>query len=525
MNRFRKRGLALMGTAVLTGAMVGVAPATAVSAHPRALAAQPTPFSNGGFAAYGTGSELVLSALNTGTTQLARVDQAFSGLTAATAGLGGAVTSPISAGLVQPPLSGKNTSARGTGIEVGLGLTQVQANQIQLGVAESAAPPSNEVGTVAGPDVSAVPLVIPGVIQTGVLHGYASTSYNGTFCPVGRPLAYGLGSAAAPTKVLSVVASPGAAASSTRSDLIANTDGTFGLATTVREVIAPLLVTIAGAGTATETSLEIDVQATSIATPVTLQAITDGKGNTRMILSNADPSVTVKLKLLGVMVPPITASLAALAPLLNNLVGPMSALHGLLNTLGLNLSITLGDGVTEASPLPTFANGANTVSGSYDLLALHLGLGATTIADLRLGHMEAAVTLPDGSLTCSVPIAKAANPTSVTAGSPFTWSIAVPSSATALSDSSCDLINIKVTDKIKINQGSPTFTVGNISNGGVYDPATKTVTWANIGNYHPGDPPTVLTIEVSTSSGSAAGVLQDTATATASLGNCTGGIT
>ncbi|MDQ6617358.1 MAG: hypothetical protein M3083_22080, partial [Actinomycetota bacterium] len=398
-----------------------------------------------------------------------------------------------------------------------------QANQIQLGVAESAAPPSNQVGTVAGPDVSAVPLVIPGLLKTGVLHGYASTSYNGTFCPVGRPLAYGLGSAAAPTSVLtSVVNSPGAAASSTRSDLIANSDGTFGMATTVEEVIAPLLVTLIGG--ATPTTLEIDVQATSVTTPVTLQAITDGKGHSRMVLSNADPSVTVKLTLAGVPIAPITASLAALAPLLNNLVGPASGLHTLLMTLGLNLSVALGDGVTVASPLPSFANGTNTVSGSYDLLALHLSLGTTTIADLRLGHMEAAVTLPDGSLTCLVPIAKNANPATVTAGSPFTWNISVPSTATALSDSSCDLINIKVVDKISINQGSPTFTVGNINHGGVYDPATKTVTWANIGNYHPGDPPTVLTIEVSTSAGSAAGVLQDTANATASLGNCTGGV-
>ncbi|MDQ6614925.1 MAG: hypothetical protein M3083_09290, partial [Actinomycetota bacterium] len=370
MNRFRKRGLALMGTAVLTGAMVGVAPATAASAHPRALAAQSTPFSNGGFAAYGTGSELVLSALNSGTTQLARVDQAFSGITAATAGLGGAVTSPITAGLVQPPLSGFKTSARGTGLEVGLGLTQAQANQIRLGVAESAAPPPNQVGSVAGPDVSAVPLVIPGVIQTGVLHGFAESSYNNTFCPIGRPLAYGLGGAAAPTKVLSVVASPGAAASSTRSDLVANTDGTFGVWTTVEETIAPLLVTLAGAGTPTETSLEIDVQGTSVTTPVTLQARTDGKGMTRMVLDHADPSVTVRLKLLGVMVPPITASLAALAPLLNNLVGPASALHTTLAALGLNLSITLGDGVTVASPLPGLTNSTNTVSGSYDLLAL-----------------------------------------------------------------------------------------------------------------------------------------------------------
>jgi hypothetical protein len=313
--------------------------------------------------------------------------------------------------------------------------------------------------------------------------------------------------------------------------LFANTDGTFGLQTRVSETIAPLVVTLAGAGTATPTTLAVTVQGTSASTPVTLTAITDGEGHSTMVLGNADPTVSVVLTLAGVPLPAITASLGSLAPLLNGLVGPTSALHTLLNGLGLNLSVTLGDGHTVASPLRdangavVFANATNAISGSYDLLALHLSLGSTVVTDLRLGHMEAYAALPNGSIACTVPVAKVASVPNVTAGNTFTWSISVPSSATALADSACDLTNIVVTDKIKVNSGSPSFTVGAISNGGTYNTSTGTVTWPNLGTYHPGDPPIVLTVSVSIPSNSPAGVLQDTANVTAGLGNCTGGVT
>jgi hypothetical protein len=505
-------------------ASVGVVSGTPASAHPAALAAAGTPFAQARFASYGTGSELELSALNTGTTQLARVDQAFSGITAAGPSplqqLGPSAVSPITGAVVQAATTSvANTSARGSGLEVGLGLTAAQTNQIKLGIAQSFAPPSNQVGTLAGPAVAAIPLVIPGLVQTGVLHGYAATNYNGVFCPVGQPLAYGLGSAAAPTTVLNtVVASPGAAQTSTRSDLIANADGTFGLATTVQSTIAPLSVTLAPG-----ISLTVTVQGTSPSTPVTLTAATNGEGTTAMTLGNADPVVVVSANL-GIL-PPVTLAplkLSALAPVLNPL---LATIGGLLSPLGINLSVVLGDGHTVKSPIPSFTNGTNTISGTYDLLSLHLGLGTTTIADLRLGHMEAAVDLPSGSIACTIPVAKVANPAVVQAGNTFTWTILVPATSQVLSDSTCDLVNIKATDKISVNSGSPTFTIGAISNGGVYNTSTGTITWASLPNYHPGAPPIPLTISVSVPAGSAAGVLQDTANVTAGLGNCTGGVT
>jgi hypothetical protein len=50
----------------------------------------------------------------------------------------------------------------------------------------------------------------------------------------------------------------------------------------------------------------------------------------------------------------------------------------------------------------------------------------------------------------------------------------------------------------------------------------NTVTWENLGTYKPGDPSKVLTIGLDVPSGSAAGKITDTATATGVLGNCKG---
>jgi hypothetical protein len=494
------------------------------------LAAQGTPFGQAGFVAYGTGSELELSAVHSSTTTLADVDQAFSGITAAGGTVGTtAVTSPITGAVVQPTgiPSGINATARGSGLEVGLGLTTAQADQIQAGIAQAKSPPPDEVGTPAGPTVSAVPLQISGLLQTGVLHGFAATSYNDEFCPVGQSIAYGLGSAAAATTALTtVVASPGDALSDTHADLIANPDGTFGLATEVAETIAPVQVSLP-TGAATPTTITITVQGTSPSNPVTLTAATNGEGTSTLKLGNADPTVTVAIDLLGVAVPPITASLSGLANALNPLLGTGGSVSSVLSGLGIALSLNIGNGVTTTSPLPTFTNGTNAISGSYDLLALHAALGGTTIADLRVGHMEAAAALPTGSIACTVPVSKTSSVANVTAPGNFTWSINIPSSASALSDSSCDLVNIMATDKISVKSGNPVFT---INTAAITPPATATtsggvttLTWSNLGTYAPGDPPITLTVPVSVSGGS--GVLQDTANVTAGLGNCTGGVT
>ncbi len=516
MIRFRRRGMAVLGAVVLSGASVAMVPAVPASAAPRALAAAGTPFAQARFGAYGTGSEISLKALTLGATTLAGVEQAFSANTAASGGLGAAVASPVTGALVQTDQTANaaNAYGRGSGIEVGLGLTQAQKNQIQLGIAEAhAAPPSGLITKTA------IPLNIPGLLTTGLLTGRAAAAYNSSFCPVGQPLAYGEGEASAPTSVVGatppVVSGTGAAGTqaaqtTTRTDLVANADGTFGIQNTVKEIIAPLTVNL---GTALQ--IAVTVQGTDANNPFSISTFNDGEGHAGTTTSNSDPVITIALKI-GAAAPITLASVkrSLLAGIINPLLGVGSALHTTLAALGINLSVNVGAAIAPA---------ATTVA--YDLLSINASIPAAgiTVANVRVGHVESSVMLPNGPIACTVPVAKVASAPTVAAGNTFTWTILIPSSASALSDSTCDLVHIHATDKISINSGSPSFTIGTISKGGVYNTSTGTITWPDLGSYHPGDAPIALTVMVSIPANSPNGVLADTANVTAGLGNCTGG--
>lgn len=527
MIRFRRRGLALMGTAVLTAGMLGVAPAATASARPSVVkglaAATGTPFAQAQFAGYATGSELHLGALTLGTTTLAAVEQAFSGASANSGGLSTGINSVVQPpAIVQPPLSSAvNTYGRGSGLEVGLGTTPAVANQLKLGIAESSAPP-----TKAPVVRTVIPINLPGILTAGVLKGIAATAYNNSFCPVGQPLAFGEGDAAGvgllgtspPLVSTTGVSGTQDAQSRSRTDLVANADGTFGIASQTQQIIAPISVNLGAT-----VSLQITVQGTGINSPVTLVASTDGEGHTGFRVVNGEAQVVITLVVAGVPTNLLSLSL-------NQILGQgglvidtatLPVLGPVLTALGINLHLAVA-----APPHALATSGANSVAAAFDLVALHLGLtGGIQVANLNVGHMEAGVALPNGPIACTIPVSKNANPATVTAGNSFTWNINIPSSASALDASACDLTNLAATDVVGVSSGSPTFSITGISNGGTFNAATHTITWTNLGTYHRGDPPIVLTVTVNVPLSSGAGVLQDTANVTGGLGNCAGGIT
>ncbi len=517
MIRFRRRGLALLGTAVLTAATVGVGPAGA-TAQPRSLSAASTSFQNASFLTYGTGSQVHLSAVKTATSSLANVEQAFSAVSANSGGLGTAITDPATTALVQPSLPSANAYGRGAGLEVGLGVPAAIANQIKLGIAEAQSPPIGPVVTK-----TVLPINVPGVLTAGVLKGIAGAAYLPSFCPVGQPLAYGEGDAAgvgvlgAPPLVSLSGTSTQTAQSQSRSDLVANTDGTFGLSSTVSEHIAPISINLG-----TGLSIQVSLGGTGVNAPITLNAHADGEGNNKVTLTNTG-TLTINLVAAGVTTNILNVDITKIAPAgISVNANTIPVVGTLLTGLGITLNLSVAGQPHAINGFPT---GANAISGAYDLLTLNAALGALQIAGLAVGHMETGVDLASGAIACTVPVAKNANPATVTAGNPFTWTISIPSSAAALADSTCDLTHITATDKISVHSGSPSFTVGAISNGGVYNTSTGTITWPNLGTYHPGDPPIQLTVNVSVPSNSSAGVLQDTANVSAGLGNCTGGAT
>src|SRR5205814_3129755 len=92
----------------------------------------------------------------------------------------------------------------------------------------------------------------------------------------------------------------------------------------------------------------------------------------------------------------------------------------------------------------------------------------------------------------------------------------------------CDLTHVTVTDvaTIPADGGNASAKITSASNGGniVSDTVAKgknaTVTWS-LPDYHPGDPPVNLTLGGTL--GPNAGKILNTATVTATLGNCKGG--
>jgi hypothetical protein len=517
MIRFRKRGLALMGTAVLTAASVGVVPAASASTQPRALAAASTPFTNSQFLTYATGAQVHLSAVQTAASTLANIEQAFSAVSVNSGNLSTAISDPATGALLQPSQPAANAYGRGAGLEVGLGLPAATADQIRLGIAEASAPPLGPVVTK-----TVLPINLPGILTAGVLKGIAAAAYLPTFCPVGQPLAYGEGDAAGVSVLSNLLSLSGTqtqtAQSQSRSDLVANSDGTFGLQSSVSEHIAPISVNLG-----TGLSLQISLGGSGVNAPITLATHADGHGNNTRALTNTGTLV------ISLVTPLATTNIVNVN--LNTILGPaglvvdanaLPIVGALLTGLGITLKLTVAG---QPHAIASFPTGPNAISAAYDLLSLDVGLGALKVAGLKVGHMETGVDLASGAISCTVPVAKVANPAVVQAGSSFTWTILIPATSTVLGASTCDLTAIRATDKISVNSGSPTFTIDSISNGGTYNASTGTITWSNLGTYHPGDPPIALKIGVSVPSGSSAGVLQDTANVTAGLGNCTGGVT
>jgi hypothetical protein len=251
--------------------------------------------------------------------------------------------------------------------------------------------------------------------------------------------------------------------------------------------------------------------------------------------------------------------LAALQPILTALQAVPTALQGIKLPVDLSLGTITIDTTPTAIPGDSTANNGMTEDGMVNLVSASLGLSGSidlssllstlpdltlptvTIGNVALGQMEtkAATAAP---IICNIPVIKTAVPTSITAGQPFTYTIDVPNPADIpLID--CNLDNLSVSDAISDvpGKGSPTFHVTSaiveqanssgtlvpINNTATIsevspDGTTATVTWTGL-TWVSASPPLVFVINLTTPTSSPSGIIQDTATATATLGQCTGG--
>jgi hypothetical protein len=214
-------------------------------------------------------------------------------------------------------------------------------------------------------------------------------------------------------------------------------------------------------------------------------------------------------------------------------VGRRSRSRTFLDKDGLEVELPLDLGIISIGAPPRAINGdfnsvpellanGTKAAAAVDVVQITGQLADLGLADLRVGHMESMATVPVGGVQCGIPVTKTGNPTTVTAGDAqtVTYTITVPADPEAFKVVACDIVNLKVVDRVSTDSPLVKFNLlsasapGKISDG-------NTVTW-DLGTYKPGDPAKVLTVTMDVPADSAAGKITDVATATAVLGNCRG---
>jgi LPXTG-motif cell wall-anchored protein len=490
----------------------------------------------GAFQAYANGTKQHARIIDANGTTLANVDTSFSGATANSQGLGTAVNNVFNEP-VQPVQSGKNSYARSAAAEVGLGSTfpaGTDPSQIILpSLLEAAAAPSTALLTKNLVD----PIQGNPLLYISAATDKSQALWNDNFCPIGQPISYGendlanaqlinTGSTPFPNGSPLVSVTPSGDYTTTNFNqsytyLYPTGPSTFGLGATNRQVLAPLTVgkdiPTPGTDLAVVTLLgtwTLRVEDSGNGAPTVTYAAYDNLGNK---LQGATPVATITIA--GMPVIEVTA-------------------QQVFGGNGFTLDLPPGNGpklLHLAIGAPPTAIPGKTNAFTTDavrLTALQVP-GTITVGDVAYGHMEAQAQAPAGGISCTIPTSKvftdaSGNPvSSISSGNNFTWKITFPT-ADISKELACDLTNVTVTDVAKEVSGGAVLTITGADHGGKVTGATVKpgtnggVTW-NLGTYHPGDPPVVLTITGTIPPTSAAGVITNTATVSATLGNCSGG--
>ncbi|MBA3654362.1 MAG: hypothetical protein H0W70_09235 [Actinobacteria bacterium] len=549
-------GRRLVATLMSGGLVAG---AVAIGAGPAHGVAVPVP---PGLSASAQGSTLHVHALQTGLTgpKVADTDVAFSSTSVNSGGLNTAVTTETGQ-TVSPPRAGKNAYGRGSGIALGIGSdVPVDKRDLILGdLAEAAAQPPDPNGPdpspgsnpkAAGPyqtgivDKNLVDVKGDPVAYAGTLRGQAQALWNPKYAMpmLGTPLGFGLGYAADvrlanvgtadPTtgtfpgliSVASNAAGPQRAGSQAFSltYLVNNGDGTCGIANEIHETYAPVALNLPPDADPTN-DLVIEVLGEWV-----LKTVVTGKPGGSSITYAPGGSATPTTPLLRIIQGTATNVLTT---------------QDLFDKTGLNIpasplaDITVGEapraiqspaGTTpdpNSKPIKTDTQ----IATAVDVVRV---IGVTPAAgvqaaELRVGHFESRINVPAGGVNCEIPISKTALPATV--GQPVTFTVNIPVDKDALIPFPCDLTNIKLTDTVSVFKADTpskppriNLTGGTAPNGskGVVSADKQSITFDNIGNYHPGDPPLVVTITGVIPDNSGTGTLKDDAVATASAGNC-----
>ena len=154
------------------------------------------------------------------------------------------------------------------------------------------------------------------------------------------------------------------------------------------------------------------------------------------------------------------------------------------------------------------------VSGEVDLAMVN----APGLADVRVGHMEASATVPQGGVLCQVDVSKEAQPDHVNPGDKFNYIIHVHN------PHACTLTGVKVVDSITATRGVVFSILGEDPKA---DSVTRSsITWNDVGPLAPGATKD-LVVHMAVSRGSGGGTFTEKASVTANcaIGNAQGSST
>ncbi|MCA1844258.1 MAG: hypothetical protein LC792_13940, partial [Actinobacteria bacterium] len=330
--------------------------------------------------AYGTGTIIHADALRSGEHALADLDVAFSGASFSSAPVAADIVNEVHRVVAPKPKLTIPGAAfgRGTGLEVGL-----LADPIPLigQLSEAAAPPSTKlVDKVIGP------LGIPGILRAELLRSQAQGRGTENGCPMGPDGAYGFGS------VLNLEVLGGLIATNARpprrevsqanstTRIFNGTNGQLGLRSETRETVAPVTFF---KGSPFQFTIEVLGE-------WALRAASDGiNGEIHYGPLSASPET------------PIVRILGAKGQVLGQLTTQM-----LLSQRGLDINLP---GIAEIAVgeaprmiggefgTPALASGTKSVA-AVDVVRVKLLNGQ--LADVRIGHMEAAVSVPTTGVRC-----------------------------------------------------------------------------------------------------------------------------
>jgi len=414
--------------------------------------------------------------------------------------------------IVRAGFAGKNSYGQASLLEAGLGVTKTDANQI--------APFVSEAATSGGTKVDDVdPIHVPGspLLYLDALHTTAVANWNANTCVIGQPIS----------------ASQATAATAQLVNLVSNTNkndsfpqalvGIQAIHSHSYEILYPgkgpglglASVTVSDAvhlallqGTANE--VDIDVA------PAFLVTQADGtNGGAKVTYEAPIAKISAGGQVLKILTD-ITGPIDLQIPPGAGDAGTDMLLRLKLGTL-LPLVSSSGPAIkTLTKPDGTIAQGSVNV---LELTLLKVPEVPLTGAVISVGHLEAAAQVPEGGVSCPIPVTKTPDVQTVQSGHSFTTTIKVENPWV------CPLVLSNVSDQIDTIEGTPTFQITSATP----DPTSpdlptadgltsKKVEWTkNLPTIPPGGS---ATFTVTLKTGGGAGKIKDIATAAGSVSNC-----